>query len=240
MKALRKKDLSALKAQIDKMERLKKPSSSSLALGLKAVDSVLPEGGIARSAVHEVTGSSGNGFAAFLAGQVCRLNKPIVWCVEDYSPKILYGPGLAAFGVKMNLFVMARCRGRGEILWAMEEGLREKALGMVIGELTESVSLTASRRLQLAAEAGCTIGLVLHDRMSREIAAPSVVRTRWRVDSRPTHSNDTINNGTRWCLSLCRCRSVARKHIWDVEWDNAANTLALAADAEHRALASSN
>ena len=134
-----------------------------------------------RSAVHEVTGSSGNGFAAFLAGQVCCLNKPILWCVEDYSLKILYGPGLAAFGVK-NEF----CDGtlsRKVKFWAMEEGLREKALGMVIGELTESVSLTASRRLQLAAEAGCTIGLVLHDRMSREIAAPSVVRTRWRVDS---------------------------------------------------------
>ena len=71
------------------MERLK-PSSSSLALGLKAVDSVLPEGGIARSAVHEVTGSSGNGLAAFLAGQVCRLNKPILWCVEDYSQNTVW------------------------------------------------------------------------------------------------------------------------------------------------------
>ena len=240
LKVFREKDLRALKARIHKIERPKKRRSESLTLGLKAIDSTLPEGGIASSAVHEVTGSSGNGFAAFLAGQACRSNQPILWCVEGDSSKMLYGPGLVVFGIKMELLIMARCRGTDEILWAMEEGLREKSIGLVVGGLSKSVSLTASRRLQLAAEAGCTIGLILHDGLSEEIVAPSAVTTRWRVNSLPTLKNGTMNNKTHWGLSLCRCRSVAKKRSWDVEWDNATNTLALVSDAKCGTLASSN
>ncbi len=236
----RGKDLRALKAQIHEIERPKKRRSESLTLGLKAIDSTLPEGGIATSAVHEVTGNSGNGFAAFLAGQACRSNRPILWCVENDSSKMLYGPGLGVFGVKMDLLIIVRCLRTDEILWAMEEGLKERSIGLVVGELSKSVSLTASRRLQLAAESGCTIGLILHDGVSEEIAAPSAVTTRWRVDSLPTLKSGTMNNKTRWGLSLCRCRSVTKKRSWDVEWDNAANTLALVSDAKCGTLASPN
>ena len=56
LKVFREKDLRALKARIHKIERPKKRRSESLTLGLKAIDSTLPEGGIASSAVHEVTG----------------------------------------------------------------------------------------------------------------------------------------------------------------------------------------
>lgn len=244
MKAFRKEELRALEARIHRIERPQARRAGAVSLGLMPLDRSLPAGGLAKAAVHEVTGSAGGGFAAMMAGRVCREGKAVLWCVEEGATAALYGPGLAAFGVATERLVVARCRGTDEMLWAMEEGLREKALGLVIGEPASSgvrpapVSLTASRRLQLAAEAGGTMGLILCRGVDNGALAPSAVTTRWQVDSRPAFGiSDTK---TRWRLALRRCRGAEKETSWDVEWDDAAHTLALAADAGCGTLVSPN
>jgi len=120
-----------------------------------------------------------------------------------------------------------------------------EAVGLVIGEPVKPVSLTASRRLQLAAETGGTMGLILCRGKTEGALAPSAVTTRWQVDSMPSLGTGSVQGASRlsrsntgWCLQLRRCRGAEQENFWDVEWDDAACTLDLAANAGHRGMGS--
>lgn len=133
-----------------------------LPLGLAEIDQTLPAGGLACGEVHEVSGSAVGGFAAWLAGRLVRhAGGAVLWCVKPGSTSQLYGPGLAAFGLDVGRLVIVRSRRRADMLWAMEESLRCASFAAVIGECDDAINLTASRRLQLAAEAGGTTGFIL-------------------------------------------------------------------------------
>ena len=71
-----------------------------------------------------------------------------------------------------------------DILPAMEEGLREKGLAAVIGEVTR-LGLTASRRLQLAAETSGVPAFILRrwwNVAEKELTGlPTAAATRWRI-----------------------------------------------------------
>ena len=75
------------------------------------------------------------------------------------------------------------------VLACMEEGLRHGGLGAVVGEVAR-LSMTASRRLQLAAEGTGAIGIALR-RWRRQTEAadfgqPTAAVTRWRVSALPS------------------------------------------------------
>jgi len=112
-----------------------------LPFGLPAVDAVLPFGGLALGALHEVLGAGadeedGAVAAAFAAALLARLTRrhdgPVLWCLATGD---LYAPGLAARGLAPECLIVARCRDDSDILWAMEEGLRSAALAAVLGEI---------------------------------------------------------------------------------------------------------
>ena len=74
------------------------------------------------------------------------------------------------------------------VLLVMEEALRHRGLAAVIGEFSGGLSLTGSRRLQLAAEQGGVTAFIL--RRSRRhddplMMEPSAALTRWRVGPVP-------------------------------------------------------
>ncbi len=200
--------IAGLRARIAGIER--GGARRSVSLGLDALDAVLPDGGLARGAVHGVAGNTAAGFAAMVAG---RLDGAVLWCVEAADRAALYGPGLAAFGLDPERLVVARCRGRAELLWAMEEGLRSRALAAVIGAPPGTVDLTASRRLQLAAEAGRTLGIVLDTGGAGRFAA-SALDSRWRIDAAP--AGDAA--GLRWRVALERCRGGAQGAPQGAHW----------------------
>ena len=219
--------LAGLRARIRRIERGEAAAHAVLPLGVAAVDAALPGGGLARGAVHEVAGSAAGGFAAMVAG---RLGGGVLWCVPAASRRVLYGPGLAAFGLDTDALVIVRCAARRDMLWAMEEGLREPALAAVIGEPDRAVSLTASRRLQLAAETSGVTGLILRPDNEASALAPSAVFSRWRVEPAPmAGSVDTPPSAARWRLALLRCRGgfAGAGRRWTVEWRDAADNLSL-------------
>ncbi len=118
-------DLCALRARIQALEtgRL---GGRAMPLGLAAIDAVLPGGGLALGALHEIMGSGadeedGAVPAAFAASLLARLEGPVLWCLQADD---LYAPGLAASFLAPERLIVARCRDDAEILWAMEEGLR--------------------------------------------------------------------------------------------------------------------
>jgi len=218
--------LAGLRARIRRIERRGPAAHAVLPLAVTVVDAALPGGGLARGAVHEAVGAAADGFAAMLAG---RLDGGVLWCVPASSRTVLHGPGLAAFGFDTDALVIVRCGSWRDMLWAMEEGLRTPELVMVIGEPARPISLTASRRLQLAAEASGVTGLILRPGGEGGALAPSAAFSRWRVEPAPVVEPDgALPPVIRWRLELLRCRgSLAAGRCWIVEWRDAADSLAL-------------
>lgn len=174
-------------------------------------------------------------FVAALAGRAQRtLSTPVIWI----APRIpgresLYGPGLLSFGLDPADLVIVRVPSDSDFtataLWAMEEALRAPAVGIVCAEI-ESLDLTASRRLQLAAEAGGGLGLLLRpaprssDGASRETALPPTASvSRWRISSLPGAPAQEawlparLPGQPRWNAELLRVRG-GRPKTWQLEW----------------------
>ncbi len=174
----------------------------ALALGLGGIDAALG-GGLAQGSLHEVAGEAGaaTGFCAFL---LARIGGPVLWChAEGRAP---YPHGLGAFGLDPGRMLWLALRRPADRLKAMEEGLRCPGLAAVLGEV-DAVDGTASRRLQLAAEAGGVTALLLRQRHG---AATTAV-TRWRVTAAP--------GGGRWQVALLHCRG-GRAGSWLMEWSD--------------------
>src|SRR6201999_1621790 len=95
-------------------------------------------------------------------------------------------------------------------------------LAGVVGEISGRVSLGASRRLQLAAEASGVIGLLLRRGQEDELAGAVAAVTRWRIAALPSappipQAPDVPGLGRmRWQLELRRCRG-GRTGIWITE-----------------------
>lgn len=211
----RKARIERLRATLAAIERRPAPAPPA-PLGLAPLDAVLPGGGLARGAVHAAMGSAAGAFAALVAG---RIDGAVLWCVDAAARAGLYGPGLAALGLDPERLIVARCADRTDMLWAMEEGLRCPALAMVIGEPPGAVDLTASRRLQLAAETGGGLGLVLGRGRTGESLASNALESRWRIDAAPLSPAARAGWGWRVTLERCRGMAMAASAQWMVEWD---------------------
>lgn len=97
-----------------------------------------------------------------------------------------YGPGLRAHGHDPARFLFVEARRPADALWALEECLRSRSVGAVVGELHDrrALDLTATRRLALRAErAEVPALLVSHLPLSEAALA---ARSRWRVSSAPS------------------------------------------------------
>ncbi|MFC7544403.1 ImuA family protein [Siccirubricoccus deserti] len=130
-------------------------------------------------------------------------------------------PGLARFGLSPADLVLVQAPRALDGLWAMEEALRCPG---VAGALlaTDALDLTAARRLQVAAEAGGAIGLLL--RPDDEAASAAAALTRWRVGA-PAGAGSAHDLGDPlWRLELLRCRG-GRPQRWQVTWRSAAERL---------------
>src|SRR5207302_1958824 len=177
-----------LAALRERIRHIEQPASHGvLPFGVAAIDRVLPDGGLALGAVHEILGIDGD--------------------EED---------GAAACGFIAGLLARLRMAPRDEdILWAIEEGLRAPGLVAVIGEIGR-LPLVAGRRLQLAAErSGITAFLLRRWRNSEEAARererPSAAVTRWRIAALPARDIDDprlrqLIGQPRWRVELLRCR----------------------------------
>ncbi len=238
--------LAALRRRLAALEGVGRATSGALPFGVLAIDDALTCGGLRLGALHEVAGAGpdeedGAVAAAFLAGILARLRPPlpVLWCLAAGD---LYGPGLAARGLGPERVILARASGDQEMLWAMEEGLKSPALAAVIGEI-EALPLTASRRLQLAAESSGVTAFALRrwhsgERAARQRAAPNAAVTRWRVAALPgdLKTDEPGIGRPRWQVELWRCRG-GIPASWTVEACDATGHVSLAAELGDRPLA---
>ena len=208
-----------------------------LPFGVAAIDGALPGGGLALGAVHEIVGQGGDeedgaAAAGFAAGILARLGPgPVLGCLKRPD---LYGPGLAAHGLDPAHLVLVTAPRDDELLWAIEEGLRERALAAVVGEVGRW-PMVAGRRLQLAAERFGVTALILRRwRNAGEAAAernrPTVALSRWRIGALPSLKmmNESGFGPARWRVELLRVRGGVPAE-WDVEVADATGHVSLSA-----------
>jgi protein ImuA len=234
--------IETLRARIARIEHgAVRPRGLALSLG-PSIDAALPGGGLPLGALHEAAGAGpdtehGAAAALFVAGILGRQQGAVLWVVEHAD---LFAPGLAGAGLHPDRVIYAEAGKPDAVLQAMEEGLRQPGLAGVVGEIGGRLTLTASRRLQLAAESAGTIAFAL--RRSRKhddpaLAEPSAAVTGWRLAVLPSppplpHAPDTPGLGRqRWRLDLVRCRGGGAQKSWIVEACDATGCLGLVADA---------
>lgn len=182
-----------------------------LPFGVEPLDQRLGDGGLRLDSLHEIAAATphpGDDASAtlFLAGIAARAWGPVLWVVRRRD---LFAPGLYQVGLAPHRVIYAEAADDAELLALMEEGLRHRCLGAVIGEARRAAT-ASTRRLQLAAEGGRTIALLMK-RHAREgadpFAVPSAAVTRWRVASAPSTPLPVAGIGrARWHLSLVRQR----------------------------------
>ncbi len=122
---------------------------------------------------HRVHEAEGQGRRSFALLQATRHTGALIWIIPGHAPHQPMLRGLPE-GVGERLHLI-RPLSETDLLWASEEALRSEGVGLVIAEPEKPLSLIAGRRLQLAAEAGRTTGLML----IREGQGSNAAETRW-------------------------------------------------------------
>ena len=211
--------LARLKERVARIERGRLPAAGlapPLATGVAGIDRTLAETGEAGLAAGAMHGIAGPGAQTLLLGLLKRLMardpRPVLWGLPWTAPAALYGPGLAQAGLATERLILARARKPAELLWALEEGLRSGALAAAVGEPDGRLTLTASRRLQLAAETGGGFGFLISTR--DDAAAPSALHSRWRAEPLPSEIGGDGAVTRRLDIALLRHRSGATGH-WE-------------------------
>lgn len=234
--------IESLRAQIEKIEGRSHRLGSVLPFGIGEVDSRLPGGGLALGALHEVAGG-GNGAidgaaaALFAAGIAARTKGKVLWCIARTD---LFAPGLARAGLAPDRVIYVEAGADLTVLACMEEGLRHGGLGGVVGEVAR-LSITASRRLQLAAEGTGSIGIALRrwrrPTETADFGQPTAATTRWRVSVLPSAPLPVPGVGRhRWLVELIRARA-AESADFELEACDDTGRLAVPADLVHRPVA---
>jgi protein ImuA len=210
--------LERLRARLARLEALGRNGGAALPLGLPGIDRALPGGGLAQGALHELCGAPDQGaalgFAAVLLGRLMADGGHAVWIGPRDE---LFAPGLAALGVAPERLIVVRARARAARLWALEEALRSSGLAAALAEV-DQLTLTHSRRLQLAAEAKGVTALLL--RPPGADAMASAATTRWRIEPAPGEAAGQARGAfgpPHWRVSLLRCRG-GRTGSWQIAW----------------------
>ncbi|MDE2796450.1 MAG: hypothetical protein OXL34_16665 [Gemmatimonadota bacterium] len=213
----------ALRRAIQGIEEAGSPGRPRLPLGVPEIDRVLPGGGLRAGCIHEVTGDeAATGFCAALlaragngAGGGGRRGGSLLWLARGDD---LYAPGLVRYGIGAGrLLVVSGLHRQADMLWAMEEALRCRAVRGVVAE-TGGIGLTAGRRLMLAAERTGVVGLMLAREGGGTRGGVGVAASRWRITAVPGIGERAAWRKSRWRVELLHCRG-SRPAEWTVTWE---------------------
>jgi protein ImuA len=217
--------LEKLRARLARLDHGDRADRPILPFGLAAVDRVLPGGGLACGCLHELCGApdraAAAGFATALLGRLAA-DGHALWIGPRDD---LYAPGLIAQGLPPERLIVVRAGSRDTRLWALEEALRSQGLTAVLAEV-DRLTLTQSRRLQLAAEAKGVTGFLLRplsacDTPSATMSGtPTAAMTRWRITPLPAAATGDAARAWEppcWRVELVRCRG-GRTGAWAIAW----------------------
>jgi protein ImuA len=225
--------VAALRRQV---ERLEKPQPLAddrvLSTGSPALDALLPGGGLRRGSLVEYLSpgaGSGTGTLALCAArEACAGGRALV--VVDRR-RTFYPPAAIGWGIDLASLLILQPADDAAELWVIDQALRCPGVGAVYAPCG-SLDVRDFRRLQLAAETGGTLGILL--RPARLRGQPTWADVQWRIDPCREHSlwrSGRIPRGSSsaradsthptWQLrvELARCRGAPVGQSVDLELD---------------------
>ncbi|MDZ7810356.1 MAG: translesion DNA synthesis-associated protein ImuA [Arhodomonas sp.] len=147
-----------------------------VATGIPALDEALPRGGWPCGALTEILHDrDGIGELSLVLPALAELSEGGGWVAFIAPPWLPYAPALAAAGVALSRVLLIHPRRDTDTLWAVEQALRAGTCGAVLA-WPRQVDGTSLRRLQLAAEAGDSMGLLFRRGDSADRASPAALR----------------------------------------------------------------
>lgn len=163
--------------------------------GLTVLDALAPNGAFARGCVHELLSDSAampRSVALLLArAAVASSTGVVVWCDPAGD---LYPPALAASGLPADKLFVLRVAQSQTALWSVAECLRCRGVAATIAAPAR-LSRVEARRLQLAAERGGGVGILL--RRAGASSTHYAAATRWLVT--PARGDEAYQ---RWRVRL--------------------------------------
>jgi protein ImuA len=198
-------------------------AAARIRLGHASLDHMLG-GGLKPGALYEIVAArygdlpAAAGFALALARALRGTRKPIIWIGEEFAALEqgdLYGPGLAFHGMDLDDLLLVRAAHAKQALWAMEEALKCRAPGLVIGEIFSAkfYDLAASRRLVLAAQRHATpallflAGIAGTERLSSGADARFEVRARSSLQQASAAHRLPLPGSSAWSVRIAKARA---------------------------------
>lgn len=217
----REQIVALLAQQLRELEGSTTGGQEVVTTGCMALDCLLPAGGLRRGSLVEwLSEGSGTGagtLALLAARQALPGKGPLV--VID-RPAEFYPPGAAALGMAIEELIVIQPRHARDDLWAIEQVLRCEGVGAAWCRLDE-LSDRALRRLQLAAERGGSVGMLLRPAAVRRSAT-------W-ADARFWVEPLAAAEGRRWRVELLHARGGQAPRGIELEIDDEAGVVRVAA-----------
>jgi hypothetical protein len=156
-----------LRRQVARWELSIPSADDAFSSSLAPLDRLLPGGGLRYGMLTEwLSGLARCGTATLslvCAREACRPGGMLI--VLDRQ-QMFYPPAAAAWGIDLNRLVIIRPKSARDELWAAMQALGSPAVAAVWA-MIDRLDSRAFRRLQLAAQAGRTLGLVLRPASAR-------------------------------------------------------------------------
>lgn len=213
--------VATLRHELEQQERPRLPRDAQpISTGALSLDRLLPWGGLRPGSLVEYL-SAGEGQGAGAGAGTLALIAARAACHEGRALVVLdrqqqfYPPSAAAWGIDLSQTLLLRPANEAEEMWATDQALRCPRVGAV-WVMCGPLQVRDFRRLQLAAEGGGTLGLLVR---------PAKVRGRftwadvqWLVEPQPSRE--------RWRLrvELVRCRGGTGGRSVQLEWNEETGT----------------
>ncbi len=199
-------DIAAVVAQlaeaVGQLQKSHRPAGlTTISTGSALLDRLLPGGGLPRGSLVEwLAAGSGSGattLALLAASQACRAGGMLAVLDTERS---FYPPAVADRLMARSRLLVIRPAARQDEAWALDQLLRQPGIAAVLAWVPSGDD-RAFRRLQLAAEAGAGLGLLIRPATARRTACWASVRLAVQplATARP--------EGNRWlCVKILHCR----------------------------------
>jgi hypothetical protein len=179
----------------------------TVSTGFPALDALLPGGGWPLGAVTEILiPHEGSGGLRLLMPALTHLSQTGKWLVWIAPPYLPYAPALAAQGINLKrLLIVRNTLTPKAALWALEQALRSGACSMILA-WPARITARELRRLQLAAEAGQSGGVLFRSDSALHHASPAALRIRLEPGS------------ASLLVHICKCRGGASARSVCLDW----------------------
>jgi len=201
--------LAELAEKVGRLEGWRPPQAEErVSSGFRGLDKILPDGGLRRGTLVEwLAGRPGSGAAtlALIASREASRAGGAVVIVE--RSRTFYPPAAVRWGLDLETLIVVRPRTVADERWALDQILRSQGVAALLA-WPERLDDREFRRLQLAAESGGTLGLLVRPAKARD--EPSWADLRLLIE--PVASvDDSTNAGTarRLRIEILRARGGA-------------------------------